>query len=228
MAYTNALQTSWAALKENMPNRPEAKLHFVETENAYYVLLSDKLFELSTIIEKEAPEGSVEAAALSDFEQNFKATANTASPMSEVVTQFEKNDKRLKLASAQGTFDENGLAVLTIRIPEGGRHIAGGWAVTDVFNFGDKLTKVQVVDDLDLTGQGTGTVLAMYQDQDVPEENCGWLFWPEPGNRGGCEIEPIGGYGFLPEGFLFEMHVKKTEQSTASKVLINLWWAKTE
>lgn len=62
----------------------------------------------------------------------------------EVVTQYEKNDKDLKLCKAQGDVDpETKTAVMYVKIPgtpgdpNSGRWMAGGEAILDSFDWGD-------------------------------------------------------------------------------------------
>lgn len=146
----------------------------------------------------------------------------------EVTTQFEKDDKRLKLACAEAEFDGNGDAEISIPVPSGGRYIAGGNAFTDAFCAGDKVTACSLVDVDDLLGYGPETVLANYHDSDVASANQGWYFEPRSNNTGWIEIEPIGGYGHLPGGMYLELYFKKAAGSTASKVFVNIWWGKLE
>ncbi len=153
---------------------------------------------------------------------NNIVSAHTGEPwitesVQEVVTQEEKNDKVLKLAC--GLADVvNGSAIISITVPSGGRYAAGGYCFTDAWTMGDKVTKVQV------THPDYG-VVKTYHDSDAPEANQGWLMYPAHNNSGEIEIDPIGGYGFIPEGFVLEIHVNC---ATATKVAADYWWGKLE
>ena len=146
----------------------------------------------------------------------------------EVVTQAEKNDKVLKLACAQTTTFTGGVAVVSIKIPgtpggTAGRFVAGGYAFSDVWTKGDRVTKVQVVDHDDIKGYGAGTVLKPYHDSELPEENQGWLMYPAQQNSGEIEIDPIGGYGFIPAGFYLDIYC---ECAAATWFAADYWWGK--
>ena len=66
----------------------------------------------------------------------------------EVVTQYEKNDKDLKLAKAKANIDsETKKAIISIKVPgefgvDGGRYVAGGYAFIDSYNADDYATVV--------------------------------------------------------------------------------------
>src|SRR5690242_1967618 len=57
----------------------------------------------------------------------------------EVVTQYEKNDKDLKLAKLKGVVGEDGSATVELKVPGvfgsgDGRFVAGGYGITDDYN----------------------------------------------------------------------------------------------
>ena len=159
----------------------------------------------------------------------------------EVVTQYEKNDKSLKLAKGKCAVGEDGSATITLKIPGifgsgDGRYVAGGYAISSDYNPDDYVT-VRILDNdrllammlalqvnpsateplTDEQVQGVGEIpgigafpqypiVRSYTDDDMPAESQGWYFWPiATGNDtpaiGECEVNPIGGYGFLPSGF---------------------------
>ena len=190
----------------------------------------------------------------SDFEENYKPYANTYKA-SEVVTQQEKPDKDLVLASIEGPFSGNACA-LQIKIPgEAGnlqsRLVAGGYAFTDVFGWGDRITKVSVLDkdyvyagvaysatplEAGIPGANEettwadifpdGTPLGSFIDEECDEGFHGWRLWCEDGNQGGIDIDPIGGYGSLPGAAYLTVVIEKTETSGATKAAVNIWWGK--
>lgn len=174
----------------------------------------------------------------------------------EVVTQMEKGDKGLRLASAEVSFDQ-GNALIEIFIPgnvgEVGRYIAGGYGFTDVFGWGDRINIIQLVDKNyvyagvaypatpfeagveGVTEETTwaqavpsGVVLGSYHDDDLDEANQGWRLWCDDGNQGGVDIDPIGGYGMLYARTYLRINFLKAEGSEATKAAVNLWWGKKE
>lgn len=145
----------------------------------------------------------------------------------EVVTAFEKNDKRLKCIRGEASYSSNECTI-TFPIPSGGRWIAGGSAFTDAFYAGDSVTACQLVDIDNILGYGANTVLANYEDNDAPTANQGWYFEPDANGTGFIEIEPIGGYAFIYEGLYLVLKFKKNASSTATKVFVNVLWGKEE
>jgi len=90
------------------------------------------------------------------------------------------------------------------------------------------VTAVQLTDEDNLLTYGAGTVLASYEDAEADAGQIGWFFEPDANNTGFIEIEPIGGYALLPEGFYLKIVAKKEAASTATKVFVNVWWGKEE
>jgi hypothetical protein len=144
-----------------------------------------------------------------------------------VVTAFEENDKRLKCARSEASFVDN-VCTASIEVPSGGRWIAGGYAFTDHFCAGDIIETCRIIDVNNIIGYGANTVLACYEDSDAATEKQGWYFEPNHSDTGYLEIEPIGGYAFIPEGLFLVTSIRKMEASTASKAYINFWWGKVE
>lgn len=185
--------------------------------------------------------------------QHLSYLINT--PATEVVTQAEKDDKELVLASIEGDFAGNE-CVLKIKIPGtpgnlSGRYIAGGYGFTDIYCWGDRVSKVEVIDiDFDLAGilypatpaeagieglpEGTqwvdimplGVALGSYTDDECPEACRGWRLWCDDGNQGGVDIDPLAGYGKLPSAAWMVLTFTKKPASTASHACVNLWWGK--
>lgn len=147
----------------------------------------------------------------------------------EVVTQFEKRDKTIKLAHAKGSVDENGMVTLLLKIPGSvgsgdGRWLSSGTAFFDVHTPGDKILGVYFTDEDNILGQGSGFVVGSYTDDDSPEENRGWAIPP----IGWVNAEAIGGYGFAPAGFYIKIIAKKEGDSPAGNFYCNLEWGKIE
>ena len=146
-----------------------------------------------------------------------------------VITQFERTDIVLKIASDSTIFDGNNEAVLNFLVPgtpgsTDGRYVAGGYAFTDVMGFGDKVEEINVIDIDDILGYGANTIVQTYHETDMSESNKGWYFWPSPQAGGEIEIDPMGYYGFLPSGLYMQIKFKKTVASGATKVYCNVWW----
>lgn len=207
---------SYTEFKRHLTNG--AQMKYVDCDTYYLAYAVDTIFSVVAQILK----GSDDA---SDFETNILSDTLLKH---EVVTQYEKDDKRLKLAKIESTFDGNNVAECLIEVPSGGRYIAGGYVFTDVFCAGDAITEAVLVDVNNLAGYGAGTILASYSDEGVPEANQGWYLEPYNNNTGYQEIEPIGGYGFLPEGFFLRIRVKRKSGSGATKAYCSVWWGKLE
>ena len=151
----------------------------------------------------------------------------------EVITQYELNDKDLKIASCECSFDINGLATMSLKVPgtpgtTEGRYVAGGYAFSDIWTKGDRLYKVQIVDVDNILGYGPNTVVKTYHDEEVDDANAGWRMWQTEQLGGEVEIDPIGGYGFIPAGLYLQVIFKKATNGTASWIACDVWWGKKE
>lgn len=166
-----------------------------------------------------------------DFETNFKKDANKiVAEENPVTTRTEVDSLTLKLARISGQADENGDLVLRLDVPgslgEIGRYIAGGYGITNNYLFGDAVTGVEVLDDVDGTYSGNpNAVLRTYHDDDVPAENRGWYFWKSHGTEGEIEVEPIGYYGELCGRMVLRITFKV---QAAARVNCLLWWGSKE
>lgn len=188
-------------------------------------------------------------------------------PTNIVTTQFELNNKDLKLARGTATVDETQKAIVSIKVPgtfgeTDGRYVAGGYAITEDYQKNDYATvRVEDTDRLiawavaqsqnpdasepvsDEIIKGMGIIpfigesltnypiVKSYTDDDLSPINQGWYFWPlAQGNGlppvGECEIEPIGGYGFLPSGLYLVITYNRTINT--GSVNVNIWWGKLE
>jgi hypothetical protein len=98
-----------------------------------------------------------------------------------------------------------------------GLYVAGGIAFFNTWNAGDRITKVEVVDVDNILGYGADTVLKTYHDDQAASGNTGWYIKPQ----GFIEIEPIGGYGFVPA----ELYLRITGQKVTGTgtLYINIW-----
>ena len=219
----NAIKLGWPVFKAQVLDLGSYSWIYFDVDDHYLIYAKQNDFTVLCKIFKE--EGSADKL---DFEENYKPNCKPVLK-SRVVTAEEENDKRLKLASAEAEFDaETDIAEVSIRVPAGGRWIAGGYAFTDSFKRGDRVTKVQLVDVDNILGAGEHFVVATFHDVDVDEPNQGWRMWPAPNGSSECEIDPIGGYGFLPEGLYLEIYIKRGAGSAATFAAVDYWWAKNE
>jgi hypothetical protein len=154
----------------------------------------------------------------------------------EVVTQFELDNKDLKLAKARGDVDtDTGLAVVQILVPgtpgtTDGRYMAGGEAFMYPLDVGDAVVKLEIVDVDNILGYGADTVLKAYHDDELPEANQGWFFPIEQTDgthhAGLVEVETLAGYGFIPAGFYLRITAKKVSTGIAGTFFASVFWGK--
>lgn len=196
----------------------------ITIDSIYYLWAIDGFAQVSSkiIISDPASEDQL------DFETNFKDQSNK-SITTQVVTQFEKRDKTLKLSHAEGDITEDGTVTLLLKIPgipgsEDGRWISSGMAFFDIHTPGDKILGVYFTDEDNITEQGVGTIIGSYTDDDVDEINRGWAIPPS----GWVKAESIGGYGFAPAGFFIKIIAKKAGESPSGKFYCNFEFGKND
>jgi hypothetical protein len=216
------MQVTWDQIKAVADARG-LSLQWVLVGNNYWIKAIDGLFQLECLLPSDA-----EHAETAEFEADYKDAGN-AQPIHQVTTQFEKNDKDLKIASIVGNVDGSGNAEMSLLIPgtpgtADGRWVNGGIAFFDEQHHGDRITAVEVVDLDNILGYGAGTVLKTYHDEDVPEANQGWRI---PDRRGLVEVETMGGYGFIPAGLYIRIKGKKGEGVTTGTLCIDIEWARS-
>jgi hypothetical protein len=216
------IELSWPDFKAQVIDVGTWQWIYFEVSNHYHIYGMQNNFQVLCKIYKDS------GADQTEFEADYKDNA-TSALTSEVVTQEEKNDKVLKLAGAIADFS-GGEAMISLLVPgtpggSDGRWAAGGYAFADAWTIGDRITKVQVVDTDNLLGYGAGTVLKEYYDSECAEPNRGWYMYPAHSGTGEIEIDPIGGYGFIPAGMYIEIYA---ECASSTKLVVDIWWAKTE
>jgi hypothetical protein len=195
----NGIQISWSDFKEAISNNG-LSLKFIETSFRYYLLGFDKHFQVSCILDKDGSDDLV------DFESNYKSNCNKKLT-TEVITQYEKDDKDLKLARMSGNI-ENNIVRMELKVPDAGRYIAGGYCIIDSYDDHDYVevyvedkdrmiawalalhmnpSATEPIPDAYIQGMGEipgygafpiYPIVKSYTDLDVPEENRGWHFWP--------------------------------------------------
>lgn len=182
------IELNWSNFKSQCLDAAWQYIYF-DVDNTYKIYASKGDFKVLCQIYKD------NGADQTDFEDNYQS--DLASDLSiETRSRFEREDIVLKLSRISGQADANGDLVLDIDFP-GERYLAGGYAFTDNYTWTDKVSKVEVLDYMDLTGAGLNAVIKEYYDSELPSANQGWPFWKTFGNEGECEIEPMGWYGHL-------------------------------
>lgn len=209
---------SWSIFKDFV-NERSLSIQWIDLNDTYWCKAIDGNFNLECSVFKNTSDAT-------DFETNYKDSGNK-SPKTEVVTQFEKDDKVLKLFCATATVDQNSEAALLILVPGTpgtgeGRYIAGGKAWFNTATDGDKIKTCEVVDVDNILGYGAGVVLKKWHDEEAPLANQGWYF---PISNPILEVEPIGGYGFIYSGLYLRVTGKKANNLTTGTLYINLFWA---
>lgn len=255
------MKLSWTDFKTFIAQR-NAPIQYVDVANYYWLYAFDQPFQVECLISKD---GSAEVD-VTDFETNYKSNSNK--PISSIVTtQFELNNKDLKLAKGTATVDASSkTAIVSVQIPGtfgsgDGRYVAGGYAISGDYKPDDYVTvRVEDIDRLlalaiaqsqnpnatqplsDQAIQSMGVIPGLgafpnypivksYTDDDLSAVNQGWFFWPlAQGNNlppvGECEVEPIGGYGFLPSGFYLKIVYYRSV--TIGNLQVNFYWGKLE
>lgn len=257
------INLDWSGIKQFIVQR-SVGLQCVDINGRYYLWAFDGPMYVTCAIEKSDPAGDDQA----DFEQNYRAYVN-ASPKAEVTTQYETDDKDLKLAKGKADVGQDGTAAVAIKVPgtfgsRDGRYVAGGYAISEDYNKDDYCTvRVEDKDRIiamivaqtldpnatqpvaDQVIQGMGVIPGIgeafpeypivknYTDSELAPENQGWYFWANAlGNtavpNGECEVEPIGGYGFLPAGFYIIVQYFRPQGTTTGSVRVNFYWGKRE
>jgi hypothetical protein len=156
----------------------------------------------------------------------------------EVVTQFEKNDKDLKCASATAQVDsQTGEVTLEILCPPSGRWIDEGMTfftsqepnhVTSV----EAVTPVELPENALYAGSPVipaGTAIKAYHDEEVAEANQGWRVpaSPDYDDIGFLKLVAISGYGWFPGNLI--LRVKGKQKGTppfSSWFTVNVKWGK--
>ena len=147
----------------------------------------------------------------------------------EVVTQFEKDDKTLKIVSSTATVDEFSEATILLKIPGvmangDGRWVSGGEGWFDSIHKDDRIIELEVVDVDDVLGGGAGAMLKAYCDDDMPESNEGGRICLHTGTM---KIESMGGYGWIPAQLYLKIMAKKGGDITTGTFYCNIQWAKS-
>ncbi len=215
---------NWQDFKSVITGR-NVPVQYCQVGENYWLKAFDGRFEVECLLPKDETN-----ADTADFVANFLPEANKRQ-RSNVETQFERTDLVLKCCRETATFDETGRAEISIQVPgtpgsTDGRFVAGGYAMTDSFTFGDHVAAISIVDVDNIMGYGAETVIQTYHDEDVAPSAQGWFMWPQPQAGGEVDIEPIGFYGFIPSGLYLEIYFQRAPSGTAQNVYCDVVWAR--
>lgn len=219
------IELSWSDFKTSCLDNEGYSWIYFDINNHYNIFAKQNDF---TVICKIYKDGGSDQT---DFEDNYQSSQSSILK-SNVQTQFERQDIVLRTARATAAFSSNE-AEISIKVPGtpgsgDGRYIAGGYAITDAFTFGDKITQINIVDVDNILGMGAHTVIQTYHDADVDTANQGWYLWPAylVGGvaSGEIEIDPMGYYGFVPSGLYLEIYF---EAAASTNVYCDIWWGQS-
>lgn len=215
------IDLAYSDFKSQVQNRSLSP-RCIEVSDRYYITATDGVFELHSDMMKDD-------ADVSDFETNLLPICNR-SISTDVVTRYEVDFLTLKLAKMTGQADANGDLVLSLEVPGTlgtvSRYIAGGYASTSNYAFGDAVTGVEVCDDANGTYSGyANATLRTYHDDEVAAANAGWYFWKSHGTEGEVEMEPVGYYGELYAGMVLKVTFKVQANAYINALI---WWGKKE
>jgi hypothetical protein len=144
----------------------------------------------------------------------------------EVVTQFEKNDKTLKICSDYADVGQDGTAKVLIKVPGtigvDKRYIDYGLAWFNEKHPDDRV-KVFLVDHDNILGYGVDFVVGSYTETEVPERQQGWRI---PYHQGVVEAKALDGYGEVPSGFYIMIIGIKGGSATTGRFYVNIAWGK--
>lgn len=253
-------KVSWATFKNFITSRM-VQVNFFEDSASYEIYAIDSILAVNCNLRKNTEEAS-------DFEENLKNNSNKKLENT-VTTQYELNDKTLKLARGKCDTDENGYGVIYLKVPGQfgsgqGRYVIGGYGISETYDKDDYVIVMvedkdriiawmvaQAIDPnatepvADEMIQGMGVIGAIgeafpqypmirsYTDEEIDEVNKGWYFWPlAQGNNlppaGEIEVNPIGGYGFIPSGFYIKLIYQRPEGAPAGSMKANIDWGRKE
>lgn len=213
------INLEWGNFKEVVDSR-SLSVQYLFVNDIYYLFAFDGPFSVNCFIPL------IDSVAIEDFETNYKPVGNKK-PKDEVITQFEKNDKILQIFSAERAVQEDGIAIIEIKIPgtigSGGRWVSGGNCFFDAQHAGDRVMEILIVDKDNIMGYGENVTLGTYHDDAAADENKGWRI---PVKRGFVEVEALGYYGFLYAGLYLVVIGKKGAGQTSGTFYVNLDWGK--
>lgn len=260
------LNIQWSDLKEFATSR-SISIQYIIANGQYYLFASDGPMQVTAQILMDGSQSDDQT----DFETNFKPNANQPilPVLTSVTTQYEKNDKILKLAKGYAAVDSSNTATIYVKVPGTfgtgeGRYVIGGYAISSDYNADDFCTcyvedKDRIialmiaqagnpsatipVDDSVVQGMGVipgigqafpnYPVVQSYTDDEQSADSQGWYFWPlsqghDEAPVGEIEINPIGGYGFMPAGFYLKIVYNRPSDIVTGALRVNIDWGKKD
>jgi hypothetical protein len=209
---------SWSEFKSKVVNKKSVR--YVDRDSFYLISYGNGGAQFQTSILKDS--GSDQ----NDFETNYKDLANSII-IDEVVTQFEKNDKTLKMCGDKGTIDNTTkkyqMKFLVPGTPNSTdcRFVSGGMAWVHPYSSTARV-RVFITDEDNILGYGSGAIIASYTDTEQPESKRCWYFPP----IGHVEAETLGGYGDIPAGLY--LLIEFEDDAGGGVAYCNLEWGKLE
>lgn len=238
------IEVGWSTLKEFVDER-SLSIQWVDIDVKYLLCAMDGPFCLNSEIKKENPANSDQT----DFENNYKTIGNK-SPKSQVVTQYELDNKSLRTIAVFCQTNSSGIAKVSIKIPSNGRYVAYGDAEFEEKEFGDYISKIEVsdldrliawqmalaqdpnatnpVDDsvVQANGYPLYPCLEHYDERTIETSSntAGTIVGGMTMNFQGqpSEAQPVGGYAFLPGDMYFIIECKKVTAVANKKCQISL------
>lgn len=214
----------WSKFKEFVDSR-SISIQWLDIDDNYYLKAFDGYFSLDCNLIK-----SRNLEEVADFETNYKSDGNKSlTPvLTSVTTLFEKNDKDLKLCSAEAAVGEDSIATIEFKTPGvmangEGRWIASGMAWFDTKNPHDRIIEINIIDKDNVLGYGANTVIKTYHDDEIDSAQAGYRVPP----IGHVDVETLAGYGFLPAELYLQIKGKKGGDITTGFFFVNLEWGKT-
>ena len=130
------MQVVWSIFKQFLQEKSTYP-QYVDLGRSYWMKAFNGSFELDCSIDKDTDD-------CVDFETNFKASSNQQIK-SEVITQYEKDDKTLKLSRGYSAVDGNGQAICYVKVPGAfgvgvGRYLMGGYGISADYHPDDFVT----------------------------------------------------------------------------------------
>lgn len=225
------METNWTQFKAVVDNRG-LSIQYIEIGDNYLLKIFDGLFTIDCLLPLDPTNSDT-----IDFETNYKSNGNK-NPQQVVTTQFELNNKDIKVANMRGAVDaSSGIAVAQIKSPGvmangDGRYLAGGEAFFDYAHTLDLVTKIEIVDVDNVLGYGAETVIKSYHDDESDISNQGWIIGVDTfnatGNSGSIEVETLGGYGFIPAELYLRITAQKDPSNKTGTFFVNVFWGKLE
>lgn len=137
------INISWSDLK-NFATSRQVSMHYIVANGVYNLIAIDGPLEMTAQISMDGSDADNQA----DFENNYKANSNIPilPTLTNVTTQYEKQDKVLKLAKGYAAVDATThAATVYVKVPGTfgsgeGRYMIGGYGIAADYNPDDYAT----------------------------------------------------------------------------------------